>query len=107
MSISFKEPVREVLREVVAFRRDLHAHPELSRREVETSRKVRERLARLEGVEVLPPLIETDVVAVLNGDRDGRCLAIRGDMDALPIEERTDVPYKSSVACDSSQGSSR
>jgi amidohydrolase len=89
--------IERVLPDVVAFRQDMHAHPELSRQEFETSRKVREKLAELPGIEVLPPLMETDVVAVLNGDAKGPCLAIRADMDALPIEEQTDIPYKSTV----------
>ena len=97
MSQQLQQRVERVLPEVVAFRRDLHAHPELSRQERETSRKVRERLQPLAGLNVQPPLMETDVVAVLNGDRDGPCLAIRADMDALPIDEQTDVPYKSTT----------
>ena len=97
MSRKLLQRVERVLPEVVAFRRDLHAHPELSRQEHETSRKVRERLQPLPGLDVLPPLMETDVVAVLNADRDGSCIAIRADMDALPIDEQTDVTHKSTV----------
>ncbi len=92
--------INEVLPEITAFRRELHAHPELSRQEYETSRRVRERLARLPHLKVLPPLGETDVVAILNPDRDGPCLALRGDMDALPIQEEAShaaLPYRSQV----------
>lgn len=97
MSQQLLQRIERVLPGVVAFRRDLHARPELSRQEHETSRKVRERLQPLPGLDVRPPLMETDVVAVLNGDRDGPCIAIRADMDALPIDEQTDVSYKSTV----------
>ncbi|HSW45278.1 MAG TPA: M20 family metallopeptidase [Phycisphaerae bacterium] len=89
-----------VLAEVVAFRRDLHMHPELSRRERETSRRIRERLAKLPGLKVFPPLMETDVVALLNADQPGHCLALRADIDALPIQEESpesEVPYRSTV----------
>jgi len=98
MSQQLLQRIKRVLPELVAFRRDLHAHPELSRQEHETSRKVRERLQPLPGLDVRPPLMETDVVAVLNGNRDGPCIAIRADMDALPIDEQTDVPHKSTVS---------
>ena len=92
--------IEQVLPEVIAFRHDLHAHPELSRQEHETSRKVRARLAGLANLKVLPPLMGTDVVAVLNPDRDGPCLALRADLDALPIQEEAgeaELPYRSKV----------
>ncbi len=87
--------IEGILPGLVAFRRDLHAHPELSRQEVSTSAKVREAVGRLMNVEVLPPLSGTDVVAVLNPGREGPCFALRADMDALPIEEQTGVAYRS------------
>ncbi|MBN2447379.1 MAG: amidohydrolase [Phycisphaerae bacterium] len=89
--------IERALPEVVALRHALHAHPELSRGEHETARRVRQMLGGLEGLEVLEPLMETDVVAILNPAREGRCLALRADMDALPVQEQTDVPYKSQV----------
>ena len=92
--------IEQVLPEVIALRRELHAHPELSRNEHETARLVRRRLAGLANLKVLPPLMETDVVAVLNPDRDGPCLALRADIDALPIQEEASeaqLPYRSQV----------
>jgi len=89
--------IEDILPEVIAFRRDLHANPELSGAEFETALKVREKLTGLAGIKVSPPLMETDVVAVLNPDRDGPCIALRAEMDALPIDEKTSVPYKSKV----------
>jgi amidohydrolase len=81
---------------VVAVRRDLHAHPELSNREERTGRLVAEKLRGL-GLEVRYPVARTGVVGVLRGERPGHVVALRADMDALPIAERNDVPYRSTV----------
>lgn len=89
--------IDSVLPPVAELRRHLHANPELSRAEHDTSRKVRALLEGLPGIEVLPPLMDTDVVALLDGGRGGPCLALRADLDALPIDEETDVAYKSTV----------
>jgi amidohydrolase len=79
---------------LVATRRDIHAHPELGNREVRTGTLVAERLRAL-GLEVRHPVAKTGVVAVLKGGRPGPTVALRADLDALPIPERNDVPYKS------------
>ncbi len=79
---------------LVATRRDLHEHPELSNREQRTGHLVSERLSDL-GLEVRYPVARTGVVGVLRGGRPGRVVALRADMDALPIEEASDVPYRS------------
>jgi amidohydrolase len=79
---------------LVATRRDLHAHPELSNREERTGRMVADRLKQL-GLEVRYPVARTGVVGVLRGGRPGRVVALRADMDALPIEEKSDAPYRS------------
>ena len=97
MSDPVSKHIANVLDEVTALRRDLHANPELSAKEHNTSGKVRELLATIEGLEVLPPFLGTDVVAVLNGNRRGPCLALRADLDALPISEETGLPYQSTV----------
>ncbi len=89
------EYTASILPEVITLRRELHAHPELSFQERETARRIRGRLSRIDGLTVLPPLIETDVVAMLNADKPGPCLALRADIDALPIEEETGVSYAS------------
>jgi amidohydrolase len=82
---------------LVETRRDIHRHPELGNREVRTGRLVADRLARL-GLEVRHPVAKTGVVGVLRGGRPGPTVALRADLDALPIEERNDVPYKSETA---------
>jgi len=81
---------------VVATRRDLHAHPELSNREERTGHLVEERLRDL-GLEVRHPVARTGVVGILRGGRPGGVVALRADMDALPIEEATDLPFRSLV----------
>jgi len=100
MSDLFSKHVADIVPSIVTLRRDLHAHPELAFAEHRTGTRVREYLAALPNVKVLPPLLGTDVVAILNEDRPGRCIAFRADMDALPIMEETDpadVPYRSTT----------
>ena len=92
--------VREDLRqhddELVELRRDLHRHPELSWEERRTSAMVAERLHRA-GLEV-KTIAGTGVVGVLHGDRPGRTIAWRADMDALPLHEAVDSPFRSTAA---------
>jgi amidohydrolase len=81
---------------VVAVRRDLHAHPELSNREQRTAHLVSEQLRDL-GLEVRYPVAKTGVVGVLRGGLPGGVVALRADLDGLPIEETNDLPFKSQV----------
>jgi len=78
---------------LVEIRRDLHMYPELSNKEVRTSRIVSERLQAL-GLEVRTGY---GVIGILKGGQLGPVVAVRADMDALPIQETRDVPYKSKV----------
>ena len=78
---------------LVATRRDLHQHPELGFEETRTATLAAERLRSL-GYQVKAGVGKTGVVAVRPG-RDGRCVLLRADMDALPVEEANDVPYRS------------
>lgn len=80
--------------ELIEFRRDLHMHPELSFKEFRTTEKIKEKLISL-GIEIIDIGLETGVVGLLRGKEDGPTIALRGDIDALPIQELTDVPYKS------------
>jgi amidohydrolase len=79
---------------VVAWRRDFHQHPELSNREVRTSRVIAEELKKL-GYEVKTGVAKTGVVATLRGGKPGPVVALRADMDALPVTEQVDLPFKS------------
>ena len=84
--------------QLVATRRDLHAHPELGFEERRTGALVAERLRQL-GYAVRTGVGRTGVVAVRDGaPAGGRCVLIRADMDALPVEEANDVPYRSQHA---------
>jgi amidohydrolase len=81
---------------VVATRRDLHAHPELGNQEHRTPALIVAELRAL-GLEIQEGVGGTGVVAVLRGARPGKTLALRADMDALPLNEESDRPYRSCV----------
>jgi amidohydrolase len=78
-------------------RRDFHMHPELSNREERTSRVVAERLRALGLEEIKTGVARYGVTALIKGAKPGPVVAVRADMDALPIQETIDVPYKSTV----------
>jgi amidohydrolase len=84
----------ELTPQVVTWRRDFHQHPELGNRETRTSKVIAEELRRL-GYEVRTGVAHTGVVAVLKGARPGPTVALRADMDALPVTEQGDLPFKS------------
>lgn len=79
---------------VVAWRRDFHQHPELGNREFETAAKIAAHLKSL-GLEVQTNVGKTGVVGLLKGGLPGSVVALRADMDGLPVTERVDVPFKS------------
>ncbi len=83
---------------LIAQRRDFHIHPELSNREERTSRVVAERLRELKFDEVKTNVARHGVVGILRGGRPGATIAVRADMDALPINETINVPYRSQNA---------
>ncbi len=81
---------------VVEWRRDLHQHPELGNREFRTAEKVATHLKAL-GLEVETGVAHTGVVALLEGGKPGPRLALRADMDGLPVIEQVDLPFKSTA----------
>src|SRR6185436_14885617 len=81
---------------VIEWRRDLHAHPELGNRETRTSGIVAKQLRKL-GLRVRTGVAHTGVVAVLRGRADRPVVALRADMDALPVTEETGLPFASRV----------
>lgn len=86
----------EALRpKLVEMRRDFHMHPELSNREERTARVIAERLRALGFDDVKTGVARHGVVALLKGAKPGPVIALRADMDALPVIETLDVPYKS------------
>ncbi len=86
----------QVQGKVVAWRRDIHAHPELSNRETRTADLVAQHLRSL-GLEVRTGVAHTGVIGVLRGGKPGPVVALRADMDALPVTEEVDVPFASKV----------
>jgi amidohydrolase len=88
------EEIEKNRAEIVKIRRFIHMNPELGNREFETARLVAEKLRPL-GFEVRTGVAKTGVVAVLRGAHPGPAVALRADMDALPVQEATNLPYKS------------
>ena len=80
---------------VISWRRDLHANPELGNREFRTAKIVAAHLRKLGFDEVHEQVAHTGVIGILKGGLPGKCIALRADMDALPVTEQTDVPFKS------------
>lgn len=85
-----------VMPKVVAWRRDIHEHPELSFEEKRTAALVADHLRKL-GLEVQAPVGRTGVVGILRGGKPGPVVALRADMDGLPVTELVDLPFKSKV----------
>ncbi|WP_430966929.1 amidohydrolase [Spongiimicrobium sp. 2-473A-2-J] len=81
---------------VIEWRHDIHQHPELSNREFKTAEKIAAHLKSL-GIEVQTGVAKTGVVGLLKGNSPGKVVALRADIDALPVTERNDLPYKSTV----------
>jgi amidohydrolase len=84
------------LPQVIAWRRDIHAHPELGNRETRTAKLVADELRKL-GLVVETGVAHTGVAGFLKGGLPGPTVAVRADMDALPVTEKTDVPFASHV----------
>jgi len=89
--------VREIEKDVVEYRRHIHRNPELSLQEFETADYVESILKTVAGIDSVRRISPTGILAEIKGTGPGesRCIALRGDMDALPGEEKADVPYKS------------
>src|SRR4051794_18451661 len=96
--MSVHDEIGEWEPELIATRRDLHMHPELGLEEFRTAGIVAERLRLLGYEDVRTGIAVTGVKAVLRGGRPGKTLLLRGDMDALPIEEENAVDYRSRTA---------
>jgi amidohydrolase len=92
----FLQEAGNLLNQMREIRRDLHKHPELGTQEVRTSRIVADHLKHL-GLDVRTGIGGHGVVATLSGQQAGKCVALRADMDALPMEEKNTVPYASAT----------
>ena len=89
-----KQLAKQYFQEIKEIREHLHANPELSFQEVETSKYLIEKLKSW-GMQIDKRWVETGFSVVLDSGKEGPCIALRADMDALPINEKNDVPYKS------------
>jgi amidohydrolase len=78
----------------IAWRRDIHEHPELGNRETRTAKIIADHLRKL-GIEVKEGVAKTGVVGILKGTEPGPCIALRADIDALPLVERVNLPFAS------------
>jgi amidohydrolase len=93
-SLDIKKEIKESYHELITIRRDFHQHPELGFKEFRTSDIIAKYLKE-QGLKVRRGLAKTGVVGILDGDQAGSTLLIRSDMDALPIQEKADIPFKS------------
>jgi len=91
--------VKNVNKKVIEWRRHFHQYPELSNREFNTAKKVAEHLRQL-GIEVKTGVAKTGVVGILKGGKPGPVIALRADMDALPVTERVNIPFASKATAD-------
>ena len=94
MATAIDRSTAEILPQVVTWRRDFHEHPELGLQEVRTAKVIADHLRAL-GMEVQTGVGGTGVVGILKGGKPGRVVALRSDMDGLPVTEQVDVPFKS------------
>ncbi|MBT8309672.1 MAG: amidohydrolase [Flavobacteriaceae bacterium] len=90
------QDILDIEQKVIEWRRDFHKNPELSNREFKTAEKIAKHLRSL-GLEVQTGVAHTGVVGLLKGNNPGKILALRADIDALPVTERNDLPYRSNV----------
>ena len=93
---SIQKDIDAIENKVIEWRRDIHQNPELSNREFNTAEKIANHLKSL-GIEVQTGVAKTGVVGILKGNRPGKVVALRADIDALPVTERNDLPFKSEV----------
>jgi amidohydrolase len=96
MSREIDAATAKIMPQVIQWRRFIHQHPELGNHEVNTAKLVADELRRL-GIEVRTGIAKTGVVGILKGALPGPVVGLRADMDGLPVTERVDVPFKSTV----------
>jgi amidohydrolase len=99
LKVLIDQNTKKIEPKVIAWRRDFHEHPELGNQEFRTAKIVADHLRSL-GIEVTEHVAVTGVVGVLKGGKPGPVIALRADIDALPVTERVDVPFKSKVTTD-------
>jgi amidohydrolase len=96
LELEIRERAARIEGQLIAWRRDIHQYPELGEQETRTARLVVEHLTRL-GLEVTAGVAHTGIVATLRGGKSGPVVALRADMDALPVKEPEGLPFASKV----------
>jgi amidohydrolase len=96
LKVKLDQQVKELEPKIIEWRRYFHEHPELSNSETQTGARIAEQLKAL-GLEVQYPVAKTGVVAILKGSKPGPVVALRADIDALPLTERNSLPFASKV----------
>ncbi len=91
---SISKIINRILPKIIELRHAIHRDPELAGNEFNTAKLIRQTLAYTD-IDLLAPYLETDVIGVLENGKNGKCVGLRADIDALPIQETTDIPYKS------------
>ena len=94
--MSLDDQIANIEDKVIEWRQHFHQNPELSNREFKTAEKIAEHLKSL-GMDVQTGIGKTGVVAILKGDNPGKVVALRADIDGLPVTERNDLSFKSDV----------
>jgi amidohydrolase len=93
---TIEQDITNIENKLIEWRHHFHKNPELSNQEFKTAEKIAQHLKSI-GLEVETGIAKTGVVALLKGDKPGKVVALRADIDALPVTERNDLPYKSEV----------
>ena len=96
LAATVDQRIRAAEPKVIEWRRHFHQNPELSNRETRTAETIAAHLGKL-GMEVTTGIAHTGVIGVLKGGKPGKVVALRADMDALPVVEEGDLPFKSTV----------
>ena len=96
-NVELLQAVEEMMPEIIEIRRDIHKHPEIGRKEFRTTALIKEKLKEY-GVDEIKSLMPTGAVALIKGETAADvCIALRTDIDALPVQEETGLPYSSKV----------
>ena len=93
---SLDQEIDDLMPKVIEWRHDIHQYPELGNREFRTAKKIEDHLVSL-GIEVETKIAYTGLVGLIKGEKPGPTIALRADMDALPVEEKTGLPFASKV----------
>ena len=97
MSSEIDAAAQKILPQVIEWRRFIHQNPELSNREFKTAKFVEDKLRSFGNIEIKTGIAKTGVIGILKGSQPGPTIGLRADMDALPVTERVNVPFKSTV----------